>query len=185
MSRIVAKFGGTSVADLDRIRAAAATVKSEVGRGNQVAVVVSAMAGVTNDLVGLTSEANPMHDAREYDAVVATGEQVTSGLLALCLQQMGVSARSWQGWQIPIHTDDVHGRARILDVETDELERRLDDQQVCVVAGFQGLGPDTASPHWAAAVPTPPRLPSPPRCRRNGAIFIPMSMVSTRRTRAS
>lgn len=142
MSRIVAKFGGTSVADLERIRVAAAKVKSEVGRGNQVAVVVSAMAGVTNDLVGLTREANPMHDAREYDTVVATGEQVTSGLLALCLQQMGVSARSWLGWQIPIHTDDVHGKARILGIETDELERRLADQQVCVVAGFQGVGPD-------------------------------------------
>ena len=142
MSRIVAKFGGTSVADLERIRAAAAKVKSEVGRGNQVVVVVSAMSGVTNDLVALTREANPMHDAREYDTVVATGEQVTSGLLALCLQQMGVSARSWLGWQIPIRTDDVHGKARILEVETDELERRLADQQVCVVAGFQGLGPD-------------------------------------------
>ena len=142
MSRIVAKFGGTSVADLDRIRAAAATVKAEVARGHQVCAVVSAMAGVTNDLVALTREANPMHDAREYDAVVATGEQVTSGLLVLCLQQMGVSARSWQGWQIPIKTDEVHGRARILGVETDELERRLADDQVCVVAGFQGIGPN-------------------------------------------
>ncbi len=142
MSRIVAKFGGTSVADLDHIRAAAAKVKAEVARGNQVVVVVSAMSGVTNDLVALTSEANPMHDVREYDTVVATGEQVTSGLLALCLQQMGVSARSWLGWQIPIRTDDVHGKARILEVETEELERRLTDQQVCVVAGFQGLGPD-------------------------------------------
>ncbi len=142
MGRIVAKFGGTSVADLDRIRAAAAVIKAEVERGNQLVVVVSAMAGVTNDLVALTREANPMHDAREYDSVVATGEQVTSGLLALCLQQLGVSARSWLGWQIPIRTDDVHGKARILDIETEELERRLDDNQVCVVAGFQGIGPD-------------------------------------------
>ena len=142
MGRIVAKFGGTSVADLDRIRVAAATVKTEVERGNQVTVVVSAMAGVTDDMVALTREANPMHDAREYDTVVSTGEQVTSGLLALCLQQMGVSARSWLGWQIPIHTDDVHGKARILGVESDELERRLADNQVCVVAGFQGVGPD-------------------------------------------
>jgi aspartate kinase len=142
MGQIVVKFGGTSVADLDRIRAAAATVKAEVERGNQVAVVVSAMAGVTNDLVALTREANPMHDAREYDAVVATGEQVTSGLMALCLQQLGLSARSWQGWQIPIRTDDVHGKARILGIETEELESRLADNQVCVVPGFQGLGPD-------------------------------------------
>ena len=142
MGLIVAKFGGTSVADINRIRLAAATVKSEVERGHRVAVVVSAMAGVTNDLVALTREANPMHDAREYDAVVATGEQVTSGLMALCLQQIGVSARSWHGWQIPIRTDDVHGKARILGIETGELESRLADNQVCVVAGFQGLGPD-------------------------------------------
>ena len=142
MGQIVVKFGGTSVADLDCIRAAATTVKTEVERGSQVAVVVSAMAGVTNDLVALTGEANPLHDAREYDAVVATGEQVSSGLLALCLQQLGISARSWQGWQIPIRTDDVHGKARILGIETDELERRLADNQVCVVAGFQGIGPD-------------------------------------------
>ena len=142
MSRIVAKFGGTSVADLDRIRAAAAKVKAEVERGNQIVVVVSAMAGVTNELVEFTREANPMHDAREYDAVVSSGEQVTAGLLALCLQKMGVSARSWQGWQIPIRTDDVHGRARILEIETGQLEQRLADDQVCVVAGFQGIGPD-------------------------------------------
>ncbi|NNE86182.1 MAG: aspartate kinase [Alphaproteobacteria bacterium] len=142
MGQIVVKFGGTSVADIDRIRAAAATVKMEVERGHQVTVVVSAMAGVTNDLVALTREANPMHDAREYDAVVATGEQATSGLMALCLQQLGLSARSWQGWQIPIRTDDVHGKARILGIDTEELESRLADNQVCVVAGFQGLGPD-------------------------------------------
>lgn len=142
MGRIVAKFGGTSVADLERIRVVATTVKAEVERGNQVTVVVSAMAGVTNDMVALTREANPMHDAREYDSVVATGEQVTSGLLALCLQQIGVSARSWLGWQVPIHTDDVHGRARITGIEIEELERRLADNQVCVVAGFQGIGPD-------------------------------------------
>lgn len=142
MGQIVVKFGGTSVADIDRIRAAAATVKAEVERGHQVTVVVSAMSGVTNDLVALTREANPMHDAREYDAVVATGEQATSGLMALCLQKLGLSARSWQGWQIPIRTDDVHGKARILGIETAELESRLADNQVCVVAGFQGLGPD-------------------------------------------
>jgi aspartate kinase len=142
MSQIVVKFGGTSVADLDRIRAAAATVKAEVDRGNQVTVVVSAMAGVTDDLVALTRQANPMHDAREYDAVVATGEQATSGLMALCLQQLGLSARSWQGWQIPIRTDDVHGKARILGIDTEELKSRLADNQVCVVPGFQGLGPD-------------------------------------------
>ena len=106
MARIVMKFGGTSVADLDRIRNVATRVKREVEAGNQVAVVVSAMAGVTNQLVGWCQELSPLHDAREYDAVVATGEQVTAGLLAIALQEIGVEARSWQGWQIPIHTDD-------------------------------------------------------------------------------
>jgi len=142
MARLVQKFGGTSVADLGRIAAVAEKVAAEVAQGHEIAVVVSAMAGVTNHLVALTSEANPLHDAREYDAVVSTGEQVTSGLLALCLQRLGVTARSWQGWQIPMRTDGVHGKARIEDVAAAELKSRMADGHVCVVAGFQGIGPD-------------------------------------------
>jgi aspartate kinase len=142
MSRIVAKFGGTSVADLDRIRAVAARIKREHDSGHQIAVVVSAMAGVTNDLVDLTRAAHAMHDAREYDVVVSTGEQVTAGLLAICLQEKGVPARSWLGWQVPIRTSDAHARARIEGIEIEEMERRFDDSQVCVLAGFQGIGPD-------------------------------------------
>jgi aspartate kinase len=142
MARIVAKFGGTSVADLDRIRVVAERVKREYDAGHQIAVVVSAMAGVTNDLIALTREAHALHDAREYDVVVSTGEQVTSGLLAICLQEKGVPARSWLGWQIPIRTSDAHARARIEGIEIEEMERRFSDGQVCVLAGFQGIGPD-------------------------------------------
>jgi aspartate kinase len=141
MARIVMKFGGTSVADLDRIRDVAARVKREVEAGNEVAVVVSAMAGVTNQLVGWCRALSPLHDAREYDAVVATGEQVTTGLLALALHQLGVEARSWQGWQIPVRTDNAHGQARIGDIEAAELIRRMQAGQVAVVAGFQGIAP--------------------------------------------
>ena len=142
MARIVMKFGGTSVADLERIRNVALRVKREVDFGNQVAVVVSAMSGVTNTLVKWCTELSPMHDAREYDAVVATGEQVTSGLLAICLQEAGVDARSWQGWQIPLCTDTAHGKARIQSIEGAELVRRMQTGQVAVVAGFQGIAPD-------------------------------------------
>ncbi|NKB45265.1 MAG: aspartate kinase [Alphaproteobacteria bacterium] len=141
--RIVQKFGGTSVADIERIQAVAQRVKAEVDAGHQVAVVVSAMAGVTNQLVEYCGAASPMHDAREYDVVVSTGEQVTSGLLAMVLQNLGVQARSWLGWQIPIHTDSVHGKARILSIDTAELVNRLEDGQVAVVPGFQGLGEDS------------------------------------------
>ena len=142
MARIVMKFGGTSVADLDRIRNVAQRVKREVEAGNQVAVVVSAMSGVTNQLVAWCTELSPLHDAREYDAVVATGEQVTTGLLAIALQHIGVEARSWQGWQIPLHTDTAHGKARIAGIEGNELVRRMEAGQVAVVAGFQGIAPD-------------------------------------------
>jgi aspartate kinase len=143
MARIVMKFGGTSVADPERIRNAAARVKREVEAGNEVAVVVSAMAGATNQLVAWCQEMSPLHDAREYDTVVATGEQVTSGLLAIALQHVGIEARSWQGWQIPIRTDGAHGKARIDAIEGAELIRRMRDlRQVAVVTGFQGLGPD-------------------------------------------
>lgn len=142
MARIVMKFGGTSVADLDRIRIVAARVKREVDAGHEVAVVVSAMSGVTNQLVGWCQALSPLHDAREYDAVVATGEQVTSGLLAIALQALGVEARSWSGWQMPLRTDGAHGRARIDGIEGAELIRRMGGGQVPVVAGFQGVGPD-------------------------------------------
>ena len=140
MALIVQKYGGTSVADLDRIRAVAQRVKASVDEGDQVAVVLSAMAGTTNQLVTWAREMSPMHDAREYDTVVSTGEQVTVGLLAIGLQALGVSARSWLGWQIPVLTDDTHGRARIADIQVAELKARLMDGQVCVVAGFQGVG---------------------------------------------
>jgi aspartate kinase len=142
MARLVMKFGGTSVADLDRIRSVAARVKREVDAGHEVAVVVSAMAGVTNQLVAWCQALSPLHDAREYDAVVATGEQVTAGLTAIALQAIGVDARSWQGWQIPVLTDGAHGKARIERIESAELIRRLKTGQVPVVSGFQGLGPD-------------------------------------------
>ena len=141
MARIVMKFGGTSVADVDRIRNVAQRVEAELDRGNEAAVVVSAMAGQTNRLVAWTREISPLHDAREYDAVVASGEQVTAGLLAIALQQIGVPARSWLGWQIPMHTDGQHGAARILDVAGGELLKRMATGEVPVVAGFQGLGP--------------------------------------------
>jgi aspartate kinase len=136
------KFGGTSVADLDRIRNVAERVRREIAAGHQVAVVVSAMAGVTNQLVGWCSALSPMFDAREYDAVVATGEQVTAGLLAIALQNLGVEARSWLGWQIAIDTDGQHGKARILGIEGEELIERMKSGQTPIVAGFQGIGPD-------------------------------------------
>jgi aspartate kinase len=149
MARIVMKFGGTSVADLDRIHNVARHVKREVELGHEVAVVVSAMSGKTNELVGwvqgmskATGANTPFYDAREYDAIVASGEQVTSGLLAIALQSMGINSRSWQGWQIPIRTDSTHGAARIMEIEGAEIIRRMGEGQVAVVAGFQGLGPD-------------------------------------------
>ena len=142
MARIVQKFGGTSVGSVERIKAVAQKVKATVDDGNEVAVVVSAMSGTTNQLVAWAKECGSFHDAREYDTVVATGEQVTIGLLAIALQDIGVDARSWLGWQIPIHTDDVHGAARIESIDTTKMEERLAQGQVAVVAGFQGIGPD-------------------------------------------
>ncbi len=141
MARLVMKFGGTSVADLDRIAHVALRVKREVDAGHQVAVVVSAMSGTTNQLVEWTSQAARMPDKREYDVVVATGEQVTAGLLALALQEIGVTARSWMGWQIPIATSGAHGSARILDIDAGVLEEGFAQNEVAVVAGFQGVGP--------------------------------------------
>ncbi len=156
MSLLVLKFGGTSVADVERIRNVAAHVKREVDQGHACAVVVSAMAGQTNQLVALVEDAwgfkrraerndapaTAAYDAREYDAVVASGEQVTSGLLALVLQSIGIPARSWQGWQIPVATDGAHRAARITGVAVEELKERMMQGEVAVVAGFQGLGPD-------------------------------------------
>ena len=164
MAKIVMKFGGTSVADIARIRGVAKLVKGEVGRGNQVAVVVSAMAGETNKLAGWAKELNPLHDAREYDAVVASGEQVTAGLTAIALSALGLSARSWMGWQVPIHTSSVHGSARIQSIDTEEMNAALAAGQVAVVAGFQGVaggrristlgrgGSDTSAVALAAAL---------------------------------
>jgi aspartate kinase len=142
MARIVMKFGGTSVGDIDRIKRVAGRVKKEVDAGNQVAVVVSAMAGVTNQLVDWCRQIAPLHDQREYDTVVATGEQVTIGLLSIALQEIGVPARSWCGWQIPVNTDGVHGKARIESIDTAQMVRQMTEGQVAVVAGFQGMGPD-------------------------------------------
>src|SRR5712672_938098 len=141
MARIVQKFGGTSVADVERVKNVARRVKCEVDTGNEVAVVVSAMAGKTNQLVEWTRDTSRLHDAREYDVVVASGEQVTAGLLSLALQDLGIDARSWLGWQIPIRTDGVHGKARIEAIDVTEIRRRLAQGQVAVVAGFQGVGP--------------------------------------------
>jgi aspartate kinase len=164
MARIVMKFGGTSVGNMERIKAVADKVKAEYDRGNEVVVVVSAMSGSTNQLVQFTREAGIMHDAREYDVVVSSGEQVTVGLLAIALQNIGVDARSWLGWQVPIITDEVHGGARIERIEANTIIERLGRGQVAVVAGFQGIaddhrittlgrgGSDTSAVAMAAAV---------------------------------
>ena len=150
MPRLVMKFGGTSVADLERIRNAANKVKREVDNGYDVAVVVSAMSGKTNELVGWVKDAAKpeghngpgLYDAREYDAVVSSGENVTAGLMALTLQELGVPARSWQGWQVPVRTTDAHGAARIEAIETANLDAKFAEGMHAVIAGFQGIGPD-------------------------------------------
>ena len=142
MYRIVQKFGGTSVADTQRIKEAAKKVAFEHSQGHQVVVVVSAMAGVTNKLIEFKNCVNNGLDASEYDVVLSSGEQTSAALMALALQNMGVRARSWLGWQIPIWTDNVHGKARITGIETDLLENQLKKNEIVVVAGFQGLTPD-------------------------------------------
>jgi len=164
MARIVMKFGGTSVGSLERIRNVAQRVKREAENGNEVAVVVSAMSGETNRLVGLCEEAASLYDLREYDVVVSSGEQVTIGLLSIVLQSMGVAARSWLGWQLPVRTSDAHGSARIQAVDTGDMIRRFGEGQVAVVAGFQGIdsqgrittlgrgGSDTSAVALAAAL---------------------------------
>jgi aspartate kinase len=144
MARLVMKFGGTSVADIDRIKNVARHVKREVDAGHEVAVVVSAMSGKTNELVAWCRAAAPLHDAREYDAVVASGELVTAGLLAIVLESIGINARSWQGWQLPILTSNAHGSARILDINGAELIKRFKERkEVAVIAGFQGMHKET------------------------------------------
>jgi len=142
MARIVMKFGGTSVANIERIQNVARHVKREVDAGHEVAVVVSAMAGVTNQLVAWCKEAMPQFDQREYDTVVASGEQVTSGLLAIALQALGIKARSYQGWQIPLKTDSSHGAARIAALEGGNLLDSFKDKTVACIAGFQGVSPE-------------------------------------------
>ena len=127
MARIVMKFGGTSVADIDRIRNVAQRVKKEVDLGNQVSVFVSAMAGTTDKLIGWVEEISPLHDAREYDTVVSAGEQITADLLALALQNIGIPARSWLGWQIPFRTNQVHSAARVEEIGTDAINERMNE----------------------------------------------------------
>ena len=159
------KFGGTSVANIERIRNVAQHVKREVEAGHEVAVVVSAMSGKTNELVAWCADASKLYDKREYDAVVASGEQVTSGLLAIALQEIGIPARSWQGWQIPIRTSDAHGSARIESIEEAGLAEGFSRNEVAVIAGFQGIhaqsgrlttlgrgGSDTSAVAIAAAI---------------------------------
>ncbi|MEL6885278.1 MAG: aspartate kinase [Pseudomonadota bacterium] len=143
MPVLVMKFGGTSVATLDRIRRAAKRVGVEVAKGYDVIVIVSAMSGKTNELVGWVNETSPLFDAREYDAVVSSGENVTAGLMALTLQEMDVPARSWQGWQVPLMTTSAHSAARIENIPTDNINAKFaEGMKVAVVAGFQGLSPE-------------------------------------------
>jgi aspartate kinase len=139
MATVVLKFGGTSVADIARIENAADKVAAEMARGHRLAVVVSAMSGVTNQLVEYCAGISPLHDAREYDAVVSSGENVTAGLMALALQKRGIASRSWQGWQVPIRCNEVHGKARIEEIDVTEMQRRMAGGEVAVLAGFQGV----------------------------------------------
>ena len=143
MPRLVMKFGGTSVATLDRIRNAAERVRLEVAKGYDVIVIVSAMSGKTNELVGWVNETSALYDAREYDAVVSSGENVTAGLMALTLQEMDIPARSWQGWQVPVQTTSAHANARIEAIPSANLDEKFaQGMRVAVVAGFQGVSPE-------------------------------------------
>jgi aspartate kinase len=164
MPVLVMKFGGTSVASLDKIKSAAERVASEVSAGHSVIVIVSAMAGKTNELVGWVNETSPLYDAREYDAIVSSGENVTAGLMALTLQEMDIPARSWQGWQVPVITTSAHSAARIEEIQTENIIRKFNEgMRVAVVAGFQGVsdtdrtttlgrgGSDTTAVAFAAA----------------------------------
>ena len=164
MPVLVMKFGGTSIASLDKIKSAAKRVALEVSAGHSVIVIVSAMAGKTNELVDWVSETSPLYDAREYDAIVSSGENVTAGLMALTLQEMDIPARSWQGWQVPVKTSSAHSSARIEEIPTQNIMNKFNQgMRVAVVAGFQGIsetdrvttlgrgGSDTTAVAFAAA----------------------------------
>ena len=142
MARIVQKFGGTSVADIERIKNAAQLVKMEHDAGHQVVVVVSAMAGVTNQLVDYVNQIDDTFDPREYDSVVSTGEQSNAGLMALAIKSLGIKSRSWLGWQIPIQTDAIYEKARITNIATEELNKCLAEREIVVIPGFQGISPE-------------------------------------------
>ena len=177
MALVVMKFGGTSVANVERIRNVGRHVKREIDAGNKVAVVVSAMAGATNQLVAWVREASLLHDAREYDAVVASGEQVTAGLLAIVLQSI-IPARSWQGWLVPILTSNAHGAARILDIKGEEIAKRVAAGEVAVVTGFQGLEPSKNRVATLGRGGSDER-----RCPRRGALRRRMRHLHRRRRR--
>ena len=164
MPVLVMKFGGTSVASLDKIKNAAKSVALEVSAGHSVIVIVSAMAGKTNELVDWVNETSPLYDAREYDAIVSSGENVTAGLMAMTLQEMDIPARSWQGWQVPVKTSSAHSSARIEEIPTQNIMNKFNEgMRVAVVAGFQGIsetdrvttlgrgGSDTTAVAFAAA----------------------------------
>jgi len=197
VARIVMKFGGTSMAGTERIRRVAGIVKRQQEAGHEVAVVVSAMAGETDRLVNFCREAHALYDRAEYDVVVAAGEQITSGLLALHLQALGCKARSWLGWQLPVKTDDAHAAARIEDITSPELLASMAAGEIAVIPGFQGLDPagrvttlgrggsDTSAVAVAAAAPTPRRWGWRRRSRPTAATSTPMSTASTPPIRAS
>ena len=191
MARIVMKFGGTSVANLDRIRHVSQLVEAEVKEGNEVAVVVSAMSGETNRLVALVDELDadsPQQGATlggdiedEYDSIVATGEQVTSGLLAIALRRRGLKARSWLGWQIPLRTDMAHSKARIAEIESSAIGPSMEDGNVAVVAGFQGISDDGRISTLGRGGLIHPLLRSLSPSRLTAVIFTPMLTVFTQR----
>lgn len=194
MPLLVMKFGGTSVGDVDKIRNVAQKVQREVNNGYKVIVVLSAMSGKTNELVGWVRDAaggpdasTPgFYDAREYDTIVSSGEQITSGLLSIILQEMGTQARSWQGWQVPVKTTSAHGAARIEEIPTDNLTAKFDEgMEVAVIAGFRALAKKTVSPRSGAVVRIQLRWLSQRHLVRSGVIFIRMWTGFTRPTRVS
>jgi hypothetical protein len=177
MPVLVMKFGGTSVANIDRIRRAAKRVGVEVAKGYDVIVIVSAMSGKTNELVNWVGEISPLYDAREYDAVVSSGENVTAGLMALTLQEMDVPARSWQGWQVPLKTNSSHSSARIEEIPPDNINDRFaQGMRVAVVAGFQGISPEGRITTLVGR--TPPPWPLPQRSMPSAATSTRMSTAS-------
>jgi len=185
MPTLVMKFGGTSVANLDRIRRAAKRVGVEVAKGYDVIVIVSAMSGKTNELVGWVNETSPLFDAREYDAVVSSGENVTAGLMALTLQEMNVPARSWQGWQVPLKTTSAHSQARIEEIGTENINAKFGEgMKVAVVLASKASAMKAASPHWVAVALTPQPWPLLLPLGPSVATSTPTWMVFTQQTRA-